>query len=293
MKRYLKSIFCGISGKKLSDNKYCFNVDFEHNSDNDAIKFISPYYETTSIANVPVCWFGYEYCDGISLEYRNACGKFLENVKEAPALIDENDPKSDMDYSDGISLNDLSNMIERSIRGIQIKYKIDVDTIIYPKSVHNNLAYNIARCVKRCLPNADKITIQEVLKSKPSNIVIDIEECLSDIDAGVNGTKRKAYSKQYKRNVVVDREMLSDLQDKINNQSDFSIYRDISPVFIRNYVKNIFDISKVAESITKSQALLIVDDNKTTGASLVDIVNQIRVYNKNCEIFVFTLTGRK
>ena len=270
MKKYIrKPIFCGISGHKYVDGKYHFKIDFEKNSDKDAIQFINPYFKESRLAGANIYWFGYQFNGSIDREYRDACIQYLKNVQPE-------DVTSDF----GINEIDLYNMIERSMRNIRLD-NLSVDAIVYPISSTNNLVKYIARSIRRYLNEPSKLTMHEIIKADPANITLDIERCLIDIEDGNLDDHEGLINEDY----------LYELQDTIRSRSDFSLRRDIHPTELRWYIQNFVQFRQVTQALISADKILIVDDFKTTGATLSDIIRIITQYNKECQIYVFTLLG--
>ena len=81
MKRYLRPVYTGISGKlDKESNKYKFVVDFENNSEDDVIKFVEPYFHQSAIDD-NVYWFGYSFNDGQANPRRDEFIEFLKIIR--------------------------------------------------------------------------------------------------------------------------------------------------------------------------------------------------------------------
>ena len=282
MKKLIKqAIFCGISGKMGRDSKYHFTVDFEKNDpENDAIQFIKPYFKASQLRGVNIYWFGYQFNGHLEKDYRDACIEYLKNVQVEPEINDENMYDDIVISDEGISNIDLYNMIERSMRGINLD-NLSVDTIIYPESTTNNLVYQIVDSIKTYLRDSIRLTTLAVKKANPANITIDIDRCMSDISSGRLDDNDGMITKSY----------LTDLQNKIRNLDQFSLRNDIHPICLRRYVGNFIEFRDVNNALANADKVLIVDDFKTTGTTLSEIARIIRSYNNHCQIYVFTLLG--
>jgi len=281
MKRYKRqSIFCGILGKKDKSGKYQFIVDFENNTPEDAIQFIKPYFKTSQIGGANIYWFGYQFNGKLDKAYRDACIAYLKNVQPEPVITEDNQYDDIIISNDGIYEADLYNMIERSMRNFHLD-NLSVDAVVYPVSTTNNLVKYIARSVRRYLDNPSRLTLLEIQKADPKNITIDVSRCLADIEDGIIDD----------HNGYITADYLYNLQDEIHNKTQFSLKSDISPMEIRPYVRNFMELRNVDKALKSSDRILIVDDFKTTGTTLTEMIRIIRQYNPTCQIYVFTLLG--
>ena len=281
MKRYKRQpIFCGILGKKDKTGKYQFTVDFENNTPEDAIQFIKPYFKTSQISGANIYWFGYQFNGKLETEYRDACISYLKNVQPEPVITEENQYDDIVISNDGIYEADLYNMIERSMRNFRLD-NLSVDAVVYPISTSNNLVKYIARSVRRYLNNPSRLTLHEIQKADPKNITIDVASCMSDIDDGIIDDYHGLITEDY----------LYNLQNEVQNKAVFSLKEDIKPTEIRPYVRNFMELKTVDKALKSSERVLIVDDFKTTGTTLAEMIRIIRQYNQDCQIYVFTLLG--
>ena len=60
---------------------------------------------------------------------------------------------------------------------------------------------------------------------------------------------------------------------------------------IRPYVRNFMELKNVDKALQSAEQVLIVDDFKTTGTTLAEMIRIIRQYNPHCQIYIFTLLG--
>ena len=51
------------------------------------------------------------------------------------------------------------------------------------------------------------------------------------------------------------------------------------------------ELKNVDKALQSADQVLIVDDFKTTGSTLSEMIRIIRQYNPTCQIYVFTLLG--
>lgn len=279
MKGVIKPIYCGISGKKDESGKFKFRIDFDNNTSDDVIQFNEPYFYQSDIDD-NVYWFGYRFNGKVDKEYRDQFLEYLKNVQWAPELEDEFD---EFEYDpDMLSDADLTKMIRRSLNNININ-SYNIDTVVYPLSSSNELVRSIVSCMSRILRNADRLTYVEVVKSDPARIEFDVAACLHDLSIGRLQDPKGIITEDY----------LNSLIDRIHRQTSFSLRRDIQPMSLRPYVSNFIDMAQVAKKVETAANILIVDDIKTTGSTIREIIDVIRRYNDEANIYIFTLLGKK
>ena len=281
MKRMLKPIYAGISGKLNSKtNKYEFTVDFNLNSDDDVIKFIEPYFQTSAIDG-NVYWFGYSFNDGQANPRRDEFIEFLKNV-QPEKLVDPEDEWSGFSYDNKhITETDLNTMVSRSLSRLHLN-NYNVDAIVYPESASGNLVKMIVKCVRRFLAPIKDVPASELSKSSPEDIEFDFVRYHEDIDANTIDVP----------DYVTD-DYINAMLRKARNAEVFSLRRYIKPPVLRNYVSNFYDISKSIDVIAAADTVLVIDDFGTTGTTIREIIRNIRNINQNCGIYIFTLMGNR
>ena len=281
MKKYVRQpIYCGLLGKRNKQGVYQFEVDFENNTPEDAIQFIKPYFKISQISGANVYWFGYQFNGKLDRDYRDACIAYLKNVQPEPVITEDNQYDDIVISNDGIYEADLYNMIERSMRNIRLD-NLSVDAVVYPASTTNDLVKYIARSVRRYLNNPSRLTLYEIQKADPKDITIDVPGCMDDIANDIITD----------HNGLITEDYLYNLQNEVQDKEHFSLKSDISPMEIRPYVRNFMELKNVDRALQSAEQVLIVDDLKTTGTTLAEMVRIIRQYNPTCQIYVFTLIG--
>lgn len=279
MKRLIRPIYCGISGTQDKTGKFHYTVDHDNNTEKDVISFIEPYFYKSSIAD-NVYWFGYKFNGNLSQDYRDQCIQYLKDVQWGPSEYDEFD---DFEYDpDKFSDVDLSKLIRRSFNSLDIN-AYNIDTILYSVSSTNNLVKSMISCISSILRNTDRLSFLAIKKADPSNISIDIDRCLYDKEIG----RLKDPSN------IVDDKYLRDLEGRIRNQDSFSLRKDIKPMSLRPYVYNFLDIAAVSKSIESAANILVVDDFKSSGTTITEIVTTAKKFNPEASIYIFTLIGNK
>lgn len=281
MQRMLHKVYAGISGHLDNEtNKYKFTVDFDNNSNDDVIKFISPYFSTSSIDD-NTYWFGYSFNDGQSNPRRDEFIAFMKNV-QVGKLSDPDDEWSDVTYTDdSIKESDLSRMIVRSLNNIRLN-EYDIDCVVYPESKSGNLVKMIARCIRQYASNSRPIEYAELKKANPSDIDFDYVGYAEDCANGVVQVPD-----------YVDDEYIANMIRKARASSSFSLRKCIKPVVLRNYVSNFYKFDSVTSPIFNAQVVLIIDDFGTTGTTIREMVRNVRKINSECEIYIFTLMGKQ
>lgn len=281
MKRVLKPVVAGISGKlNTQTNKYEFTVDFNSNDDDDVIKFIEPYFQRSAIDG-NTYWFGYSFNDGQANPRRDELIEFLKHV-QLEKLIDPEDEWSGFDYDNAhITETDLNTMISRSLSRLHLD-NYSVDAIVYPESKSGNLVKMIVKCVTRFLAPIKDVPASELSKSSPDNIEFDYVR----------------YNKDLADNTIdvpdyVTDDYIANMLLKARNAPVFSLRRYIKPPVLRNYISNFYRIEQNIDVVASADTVLVIDDFGTTGATIREIVRNIRKINQGCEIYIFTLMGNR
>jgi len=282
MKKYLKSIYAGISGKQLKNGNYQITVDFDNNSKTDIIQFLKPY--RTRLDN-NTYWFGYKYNEGISnAKLYRAFIDFIKDVQEDDSVeYVLNDEGLYVPYSpDHITESEIETMIIRSFDGINIS-KYNIDSVVYPGPSEHNIVSVMIRCIKRYFRDADKMTYTQLNKLASNKVELDRKQFVADLMDGAEDLEGM--------NIETIYQLQSELEDK--GEKPFSIRTDIHPKQLRRYVKEVFQ-KESEEALINAHKVLIVDDFKTSGTTIRDMVYKVRKCNINSDlvIYIFTLMGR-
>ncbi len=278
MKKWIKLIQAGISGKlNEATNKYDFTVDFNNNSSEDVIQFIEPYFFESSI-NDDVFWFGYKFNDGVDSKLRKEFIEFMKDVK-TEIWDDPEDEWSETYFEQGgISESDLNTMIIRSLKNAGLQ-NYDIDLIVCPES-KGKLVSEIVKCTSNYLSTNRTIPSEILVKSDPSDIKFDIEKCLDDIE------DNKIRVPHY-----VDEPYLKEIEHKIKTADRFSMRKLVYPPVLRKYVTGIFRIP-LLKPLETAESILVIDDFKTSGTTIQQMVSSIRKVNPETIIYIFTLFGK-
>ncbi len=281
MKRLLKSVYAGISGKRNDEGKYEIKVDLDNNSDDDIIQFVSPY---QTMLGDHIYWFGYKYNEGIKdKDLYNAFIEFIKNVRKD----DEVDYRANKDginipYSpDKITESELDSMIIRALDRIGIS-KYNIDAIVYPGSSSHNLVSMMVASFKKYLKNSDKISFTELKKLAANQVQLKRKDFVKDLQEGDESLAGMSIDTIY------------DLQKELEDKGDkpFSIRKDIHPKQLRKYVDRIFE-SEAFDAIKAAHSILVIDDFKTSGTTIFEMIDIIKQTNQNDDlnIYIFTLMG--
>lgn len=281
MKRFLKPVYAGISGKKNQEGKYEIKVDLENNSSTDIIQFLKPY---QTMLGDHIYWFGYKYNEGIKdKDLYNAFIEFIKNVrKDEEVEYKANEEGLNIPYSpDRITESELDSMILRSLNRIGLS-KYNIDAIVYPGSSNHNLVSMMINSFKKYLKNSDRITFTELKKLASNQVQLRRKDFIKDLQEGDESLDGMSIDTIYK--------LQQELEDK--GDKPFSIRKDIHPQQLRKYVDKIFE-NEASEAIQNAHNVLVVDDFKTSGTTILDIISMIEQTNQNDDlnIYVFTLMG--
>ena len=280
MKKLLKKVYAGISGKKDQTGNYHITVDFEKNSPEDIIQFLNPY--KTKLQD-HIYWFGYKYKEGIEdKRLYNAFIDFIKTVQEDDSVEYIEQDGVNIPYSpDHITESELDSMIIRSFNSIGIS-KYNIDTVVYPGSSNHNIVNVMIKCIKKYFKDSDKMNFAQLTKLASNKVQLDRKQFVADLLDGVDDLKG------------LDVRTIYTLQQELeeNGEQPFSIRKDIHPKQLRRYVKEIFD-NESEKSLIEAKRVLVVDDFKTTGTTILDIIDKIEKVNTNddLDIYIFTLMG--
>lgn len=86
------------------------------------------------------------------------------------------------------------------------------------------------------------------------------------------------------------------LLPKVHSLDYFSLAHNVKPKY-RGYIKNFIqfqdrDIDKI-KKLQEGTNILVVDDINTSGSTLAEIIRQLFALNHSCNIFLYTLIGKK
>lgn len=250
-------------GVRKVEDDYIF--DYTNDLKSDIIDLTSvQLYKKSHFDNV--YWFGYTFTDTASSAARS---DFIDRIKGLS--------------SSKINDNDLNTFIIRPLRKFEQAVDLsEISCIIYPRSNRSGLVKNIMTCISEVFPhNTSGITF-EAIKNLPRNIGFDCDRFLNEFNGDSNALSQ---IKNY-----IDNELLP----KIHQLDYFSIAKNAKPKY-RPYIQNYLilnDFVKKSLNLLEDGKILIVDDILTSGASVNEIIKQIRSLNTSNEIYIFTLIGK-
>lgn len=259
MKKRIYPISAGI---RVENNKFIFKNE---NSPDDIIDFKYPQIYQSKFGKYTY-WFGYKFNDTVSSKDRS---KFLHAIKGLS--------------EDQISDNDIVDFIDRPIFELDNYINTySISAVIYPVSGRSKLVSKIISEVGRFTSHNAKRLSFEFVKNIPSKVEFDWEQFESDTSNDLN-----KYN-QMKKYVT------EELLPAIHSLDYFSLAENVKPKY-RKYIKNYLslsesDVAKLAS--LKGETILIIDDINTSGATLDELVRNIRLLNNTCKIFIYTLIGK-
>ena len=257
------------SGVRNTNDSYVF--DYDNNSDVDIIDLVYPYLEESSIGK-NIYYFGYKFKEDVSSKERS---HFIKYIK---GLSDEK-----------VDQNELKKFIEVPLAELDRNTDIyHIDAFIYPISGRSNLVNDMIKVINSFTSrDIDRLSFQ-LVKSVPTDIEFDWK-LFDDENKPENDDKYEWHRYNQMKEYIEDI-----LMPKINSLDYFSIANSVKPKY-RRYIKNFISFDEVdsrkIEGL-KGQNILIVDDINTTGATLEEILRQVRSINSSCNIYIYTLIGQ-
>ena len=270
-------------GIEYNVNLDVFEFNFISNSEECIVEFVDLPLEPVFLDDVEgmsnVYYFGYEFLnnDYASSKIRT---KFLHELRF-------NDNFTTQDNKELFIKTALSKL--KKTLAITIN---DIGIIIYPKSRSSLNQYIIK--LFYALTNS-KAKSFEIIKELPQNVKFNWEQFKNnELDSFVNGRPR--YTDIQKQQQI---EKISKLLDEIHGLNYFSIAENVRTNKFKSYFANFlyFDSPEMQQHFLEIQdkhdKILILDDVSTTGATLKEIIKIVRFFNKNSDIILFTLIGKK
>ena len=270
-------------GIEYNENSDVFEFNFTSNSEECIIEFVDLPLEPVLLDDVKgmsnVYYFGYEFLnnDYASSKIRT---KFLRELR----FNDNFTTQENKELFIKTALSKLKKSLEITIN--------DIGIIIYPKS-RSSLNDYILRLFY-ALTNS-KAKSFEVIKKLPQEIKFNWKEFRNnELESFVNGRPR--YTEIQKQQQI---DKISKLLNEIHNLDYFSIAENVRTNKYKSYISNYFyfDSSEMQQDFCeikeKEDKILILDDVSTTGATLKEIIKIVRFFNKESDIILFTLIGKK
>ncbi len=189
--------------------------------------------------------------------------------------------------------NDISTFIKRAVNSLDSTINLrGYNTVVYPQSMseinREMLSYLRMFGYPEFIPF-------ELAKIPPSEIVFDYDSYKREVLDSTHQIGNRVFPKYTEEQ---KREKLSDIEkmmDELRKKDYFTIGND-SKVKYRNYLHNIFRFNNeeermAFEKLTKPK-VLIIDDVKTSGASLNFVIDTLYKVNPSVTVVVFSLIGK-
>ncbi len=252
------------SGVTVSEDDIRF--DFEKDSDNDIIRLAGYRLHGTSLGN-NIYWFGYEFEKTASFRQRT---DFINYIKGT----------GDRKISDAV----LRKFIEVPMAALSAKINTyRIDTFVYPASGRSQLVSKMLRIIVEFLPNDVDYCSFELVKKTP-------------VDIKFNWKKFEAAFGENPNYLQMAKHVKENILPAIRELDYFSLANSVKPKY-RPYITNYLgfpDVSALEEFAgLKGRNILLVDDINTSGSTIREILRILNIVNSQCNIFIYTLLGRK
>ena len=270
-------------GIVFNKNSEIFEFNFTSNSEECIIEFVDLPLQPILLDDVEgmsnIYYFGYEFLNN---DYASSVirTKFLHELR----FNDRFTTQENKELFIKTALSKLKKSLDITIN--------DIDIIIYPKS-RSSLNEYLLRLFY-ALTNS-KAKSFEVIKTLPQNIKFNWEDFnINELESLVNGRPR--YTEIQKQQQI---EKINKLLNEIHTLDYFSIAENVKTNKYKGYFSNYFyfDSSEMQQHFSeikeKNGKILILDDISTTGATLKEIIRIVRFFNKESDIILFTLIGKK
>ena len=260
-----------------------FEFNFISNSEESIIEFVDLPLEPILLDDVEemnnVYYFGYEFLNN---DYASSLirTKFLHELR----FNDNFTTQENKELFIKTALSKLKKSLQITIH--------DIGIIIYPRSRSSLNEYMLR--LFYALTNS-KAKSFEVIKKIPQEVKFNWEEFNNnELEAFVHGHPR--YTEIQKQQQI---EKINSLLDEIHTLDYFSIAENVKTNKFKSYFSNFFyfdspNMQRHFDEIKeKKNKILILDDVSTTGATLKEIIKIVRFLNKESDIILFTLIGKK
>ena len=262
-----------VEGVQYDKTNDVFTFDFLNDEENDIIHLRSTGLYKSDIYN-NCYYFKYKFEDSVDSSLR---AKFIEYVK----------------FHENMDEGDVSIFIIKAVNSLDSAVNLrSFDTIIYPQSISeiNRKAISYVRLFGR----PDFLPF-ELVKVPPSEIRFDYESYereVLDATHRIGDRELPRYTEKQKEDA---RKKISEMMDQVKGLDYFSIGRDMKYKY-RKYLKNIFKFKSEEEKNAYKKLLkprvLVIDDIKTSGATINYILETIFKVNPDATVVVFTLIGK-
>ena len=258
-------------GIKYNPDSDTFIFDFKNDNDTDIIQLQKVGYQM--IAFNHCYYYGYEFEDTVDKQLRT---NFIKSLKFLDGRISEKDRK--------LFIKNAVNKLDTDIS--LPSYKI----VVYPESMSELNREMLQYLDMFAYP---ELIEMEMIKSLPSKIDFDYSRFTIEVLNSKLPDGRNRYTEIQKKEVL---DNIQKMMDDIHNLQYFSIARDVKKIKYRKFIKNYYSFKnesdrQLLESLTNTN-ILIIDDVATSGATIGQLINSLRIVNDSNNIVIFSLIGK-
>ena len=259
-------------GVTFDDAEKKFVFDFEHDGAEDIVSLTGDGYQVEAFGKC--FYYGYEFSDQVDGSVRSAFikyVKFTENLQENP---------------------DLTHFIKKAIDNLDKQINLyDYDLVVMPESSSKVNQYMLRYIYRFAQPTLRKM---ELVKSLPASISFDMDAYEQSYLNDVLENGRPRYTEAQKEEV---KKSINDMLDLIHQKDYFTIAKDVKKSRFRPYMMNFLRYAtnedKELCSKIRQHNVLVIDDVTTNDSTLNEVLRSLRKLNKENDIRIFSLIGRK
>ena len=259
-------------GVTFNQKEQQFVFDFEHEGKDDIVSLTGNGYQVEAFGKC--FYYGYEFSDQVDGAVRTA---FIKHVKFSERLQDN---------------QDLTQFIKKAVDNLNRRINLyDYNLVVMPESSSQVNQYMLRYIYRFAQPSLYKM---ELVKALPSSISFDMDAYEQQYLDDVLENGRPRYTQAQKEEV---KQSIRQMVDLIHKKDYFTIAKDVKKSRFRPYIMHFLkfaseDDKELCRQIRR-QNVLIVDDVKTSGSTLNEILRTLRILNEDNDIRVFSLIGRK
>ena len=259
-------------GVTFDDAEKKFVFDFEHDGAEDIVSLTGDGYQVEAFGKC--FYYGYEFSDQVDGSVRSAFikyVKFTENLQENP---------------------DLTHFIKKAIDNLNKQINLyDYDLVVMPESSSKVNQYMLRYIYRFAQPTLRKM---ELVKSLPASISFDMDAYEQSYLNDVLENGRPRYTEAQKEEA---KKSINDMLDLIHQKDYFTIAKDVKKSRFRPYMMNFLRYAtnedKELCSNVRQHNVLVIDDVTTNDSTLNEVLRSLRKLNKENDIRIFSLIGRK
>jgi len=259
-------------GVTFDDAEKKFVFDFEHDGAEDIVSLTGDGYQVEAFGKC--FYYGYEFSDQVDGSVRSAFikyVKFTENLQENP---------------------DLTHFIKKAIDNLDKQINLyDYDLVVMPESSSKVNQYMLRYIYRFAQPTLRKM---ELVKSLPASISFDMDAYEQSYLNDVLENGRPRYTEAQKEEA---KKSINDMLDLIHQKDYFTIAKDVKKSRFRPYMMNFLRYAtnedKELCSKIRQHNVLVIDDVTTNDSTLNEVLRSLRKLNKENDIRIFSLIGRK